>query len=79
MGTHCLTVVKQEGKEEDIIVMYRQEKGYPGGHGLELAESFGNIIIENGKLFKRTKDDNNKYANGMNCLSAQIVGHFKVA
>jgi len=83
MGTRSLTVVKeQEWKTEDgeiipakeIMVMYRQMDGYPEGHGAELVNAFGDIKICNGY---GTEQSSGKWANGMGCLAAQVVAHFK--
>jgi hypothetical protein len=53
--------------------MYRQFDGYPEGHGIDLAEFLSGITIVNGLSL----DDNSGIANGMGCLAAQIVAHFK--
>ena len=72
MGTRSLTVfVEDDGVE--IGVMYRQLDGYPEGHGRELAEMLSGIKMVNGL----SSDKPAKLANGMTCLAAQIVAHFK--
>ena len=77
MGTRSLTLVYTDHYREDcepIINMYRQFDGYPEGHGLELAmflNSFDEVV--NGIPV----GDKRKLANGMCCLSAQMVAHFK--
>lgn len=71
MGTRSLTFVY--GDEGPIINMYRQFDGYPSGHGLELAEFLKPFIILNGYSNPNAKNQ----ANGMGCLAAQIVAHFK--
>ena len=74
MGTRSLTVFKSawdDGKE--IAVMYRQFDGYLNGHGKELAEFLKDIVIVNGI----TIGDERKLANGMGCLAAQVIAHFK--
>ena len=71
MGTRSLTVF---GKGVDeIVVMYRQMDGYPTGHGQELAEFLDGFTVVNGYSFA----DNRKIANGLNCLAAQVIAHFK--
>ncbi len=70
MGTRCLTFV-YEG-DTPVINMYRQFDGYPSGHGFELAEFLGGFEIVNG--YGEVKP---KLANGMGCLAAQMVAHFK--
>lgn len=72
MGTRSLTIMQDEhGKE--IVVLYRQFDGYPEGHGADLKEFLSDMAIVNG-ISSRTPE---KAANGMGCLAAQIVVHFK--
>ena len=71
MGTRCLTIVKDDHSGKDIIVLYRQFDGYPDGHGAELKEHFGGFVIGNGRTGQL------RYANGMQCLAAQVVAAFK--
>jgi hypothetical protein len=74
MGTRCLTIVYNHDKP--ILNLYRQYDGYPGGHGAELAEFLGQFeAITNGIDIKETR----KTANGMGCLAAQLVAHFKTS
>ena len=77
MGTHCLTVVQEEWNKRslDILVMYRQYDGYPTGHGDELAAFLKPFTIVNG--LRGSKGQPEAIANGMGCLAAQIVAHFK--
>ena len=70
MGTRCLTTVMDGNKE--ILCMYRQYDGYPEGHGAELLSAFKGFAIVNGLGSNRKK-----IANGVGCLAAQIVAHFK--
>src|SRR3990172_4116421 len=72
MGTRCLTVVEDENGDE-ILNMYRPMDGYPEGHGKELADFLKDMTIVNGI----TNNDTRKIANGMGCLGAQLVAHFK--
>lgn len=72
MGTRSLTVVKEALKSKDIIVMYRQFDGYPSGHGAELK-----AFLEPLKLVNGLGRDSHNVANGMSCLAAQLVMHFK--
>lgn len=72
MGTRSLTVVLDDDNKE-VVVMYRQLDGYLDGHGKELKELFaGKPIINgiNGQNFKEA-------FNGMGCLAATMVAHFK--
>jgi len=72
MGTRSETIVKDdEGKI--LVRMYRQYDGYISGHGQDLREAFGHTIIING-IGSEHKGD---YANGMGCLAAQLIAHFK--
>jgi hypothetical protein len=73
MGTRSLTFV-YDGKEP-MINMYRQYDGYPSGHGSNLAEFLNSFdAIVNGI----SVGDNRKIANGMGCLAAQLIAHFKI-
>ena len=71
MGTRCLTVIK-DYNDKEIVVMYRQYDGYIDVHGHELANFCKDIKIVNGY-----GSDTKNIANGMGCLAAQIVSHFK--
>jgi hypothetical protein len=53
--------------------MYRQYDGYPTGHGAELAEFLAQFTMVNGISTRESR----KVANGMGCLAAQLVAHFK--
>ena len=73
MGTRSLTIVHDE-HNRPILNLYRQYDGYPTGHGAELAEFLGQFeAITHGIRGGETR----KTANGMGCLAAQIVTHFK--
>jgi hypothetical protein len=74
MGTRSLTIVRDEQGNE-IVNMYRQFDGYPNGHGSELLERFASTRLTRG--FSPDDTDNTAVANGMECLAAQVVGHFK--
>lgn len=69
MGTRSLTFV-YDGKKP-IMNMYRQYDGYPSGHGAELVE-----FLAGGKLVNGIGADRNVF-NGMGCLAASLVSHFK--
>jgi len=74
MGTRSLTFVYDDDNEP-IINMYAQWDGYPSGHGAELAKFLGSFeAITNGISLGEER----KTANGMGCLAAQLVAHFKV-
>ena len=72
MGTRCLTFVYND--KQPILNLYRQYDGYPEGHGKELGEFLKGLEITNG-ISKETKGK--RTANGMSCLAAQLVAHFK--
>lgn len=73
MGTRCLTIIYSEWNDKPLCGLYRQFDGYLSGHGAELKEKFGKFKIINGIPM----GDNTEKANGMGCLAAQIVAHFK--
>lgn len=75
MGTRSLTRVKDESGNI-LLTMYRQFDGYvEGGHGDELIGFLSGMVITNG--ISLGKDRPKKSANGMGCLAAQLVSHFK--
>ena len=71
MGTRCLTYV-YDG-DEPFVCMYRHFDGYPSGHGSDLADFLHDGKLVNGIPF----GDKAKVFNGMSCLAAQMVAHFK--
>ena len=71
MGTRSLTFVYNE-QGKPILNLYRQYDGYIEGHGAELAEFLAGKTLVNG--FGR---ESTALANGMGCLAASIVAHFK--
>lgn len=73
MGTRSLTVFLSEWDQKEIVVMYSQYDGYPTGHGKELQEFLNEFVVVNGL----TNNDPPKTANGMGCLAAQVIAHFK--
>jgi hypothetical protein len=73
MGTRCLTFV-YDG-EEPVINMYRQFDGYPTGHGAELAEFLNGGRLVNGLINTKTPEE--VVFNGMGCLAASMIAHFK--
>lgn len=74
MGTRCLTVFK-EANGTEICVLYRQFDGYPSGHGKELKDFLKGKKIVNGY---NDDDEKNGNFNGMGCLVAQVIAHFKL-
>ena len=75
MGTRSLTFVyeKYGQVQKPVVNMYRQFDGYPTGHGAELAE-----FLSAGKMVNGLRlGEDEKFFNGMGCLAAQMVAHFK--
>jgi len=70
MGTRSLTHIVEDS--ETLTTIYRQYDGYLSGHGLDLASFLADKKIVNG-----LSGDTKNLANGMGCLSAQIIAHFK--
>ena len=75
MGTRSLTVFNNEMDNEEIVVLYRQYDGYPTGHGRDLHRFLKKMEIVNGI----SNNEKRRIANGMGCLSAQIVAYLKEA
>ena len=73
MGTRSLTTFNDEYDNEEIVVLYRQYDGYPQGHGRELFEFLNEMVVVNGIGMNNPP----KIANGMDCLAAQVISHFK--
>jgi hypothetical protein len=77
MGTRSLTFVYEKyGQiQKPVVNMYRQFDGYPTGHGAELAEFLNGGRMVNG--LSATKTVKEVVFNGMGCLAASMVAHFK--
>ena len=73
MGTRCVTVV-EENNGDAILAMYRQMDGYPDGHGQELADFLRGKQLVNGISMSTSQKE---CFNGMGCLAASLVAHFK--
>jgi hypothetical protein len=72
MGTRALITLTDEWSDKEIVVIYRQMDGYPSCHGLELGTFLAPFTITNGISNTKTTT-----ANGMGCLAAQMIQHFK--
>lgn len=75
MGTRSLTFVYSEDETKltaRVICMYRQMDGYPSGHGKDLAEFLASSDMVNG-----LGSDSENVFNGVSCMAAQMVAHFK--
>lgn len=73
MGTSCVTIVFNELNEE-LVCMYRHFDGGPETHGKELHDFLLGKKITNGIETGMTLDT---HFNGMDCLAAALVAHFK--
>ena len=88
MGTRSLTYIEDSHQtavadeennnevhetKQNILCMYRQYDGYLSGHGAELAEFLQDFTVVNGYNSNTPK----RAANGMGCLAAQLIAHFK--
>jgi len=72
MGTRSITTILNE-EGEILLKLYRQFDGYFEGHGKELADFLKRLKLCNGI----SRETSETHANGMQCLAAQIVAHFK--
>ncbi len=72
MGTRSTTTVFDESGNP-LICLYRHFNGYYAGHGEELAKFLAEMNFVNGIGDKIPA----KSANGMGCLAAQLIAHFK--
>ncbi len=88
MGTRSLTYIEESHQtavadeennnevhetKQNILCMYRQYDGYFSGHGAELAEFLQDFNVVNGY----NSGTPERSANGMGCLAAQLIAHFK--
>ena len=75
MGTRSLTVFIDDYNKKEIVVMYRQYDGYIEWYGKRLCDylqSSDEVVNGIG-----ANDYVRKTANGMSCLAAQAIMHFK--
>jgi len=74
MGTRSTIKVKEENKKSKTIVnIYCQYDGYLEGVGMDLYNTFGHTKLLNGFNTHTAP----AYANGMECLAAQVVASLK--
>lgn len=73
MGTRSLTHIKEEDGTT-LLTLYGQYDGYPDGMGRDLVDFLAPFRIVNGF---GSDAEMGKTANGMGCLAAQLVKHFK--
>jgi len=75
MGTRSITRVHDAGKDSKVILaVYRHMDGYFEGMGVDLTEFLTGMNLVNGINLEKIPT---KAANGMSCLAAQLVAHFK--
>lgn len=72
MGTRALIKINDESNSV-VACLYSQWDGYPSGVGAELAAFLNGIKLINGY----TGQETSPVANGMGCLAAQLIVHFK--
>ncbi|MDQ3816125.1 MAG: hypothetical protein M3362_00355, partial [Acidobacteriota bacterium] len=72
MGTRAITVILNDYGEE-ICVLYRDSDGNPTEYGAALKEILSRTVLTEGIEPGLT----GRYANGMGCLAAQLIAHFK--
>ena len=79
MGTRSITRVHYAGKDSRVILaVYRQMDGYFECMGAELTAFLTDMTVVNGiNLGIDPNLCSKKAANGMSCLAAQLVAHFK--
>ena len=76
MGTRSTTHIF-DGKiseENHLVSIYKQYDGYISGYGADLSEFLNKMNLVNG--YDSTQETGG-FANGMGCLSAQLITHFK--
>lgn len=74
MGTRSITRVHDGDLNSKVILtIYRHFDGYFEGHGEELKKFLIDMVMTNGL----SSSNKGKVANGIGCLAAQIVAHFK--
>lgn len=72
MGTRALIKIRDESTSV-VACLYSQWDGYPSGLGVELSAFLNGIKLVNGF----TGQESGPVANGLGCLAAQMVVHFK--
>ena len=73
MGTRSTTTIYED--REPLMTFYRQYDGYPSGHGQALVDFLKTIKMVNG--IPMGQDEPMQMANGVGCLVAQMIVHFK--
>jgi hypothetical protein len=80
MGTRSLTYFYDDKfnnteMQDPLLCFYRQYDGYIAGHGFDLGFYLSKFKVVNG--LGRNDDTEIRIANGMGCLSAQMIALFK--
>ena len=70
MSTRANVVFMQDDEQKAVI--YKHWDGYPTGFGHELAE-----FLDGKKIVNGIRPDAKNIFNGMGCLAASVVAHFK--
>jgi len=73
MGTRSTTTLISEWNNQPLLTLYSQYDGYWSGHGEELKRFLSEFRMVNGLSLNQ----HGRVANGMGCLAAQLVAHFK--
>lgn len=75
MGTRSnIRVYDEYASETALVNIYQQYDGYRAGVGNSLMKFLDGMVIVNGL----GQDTPEKIANGMGCLAAQLVSHYKI-
>lgn len=76
MGTRSTTHIYNGAisDENHLVSIYKQFDGYISGYGADLSEFLNKMKFVNG--YDSTQE-NGGFANGMGCLCAQLIKHFK--
>jgi hypothetical protein len=73
MSTSASVIIYEEENNHPLTQIYFTQDGFPHSLGTKLCDLIKNIKIVNGLTDTNKKNS----ANGMGCLAAQIVAHFK--
>lgn len=76
MGTRSTTHIYDGiiSDETHLVSAYKQYDGYLSGYGKDLLEFLQSKTLVNGY---NSTQENGGFANGMGCLAAQLIQHFK--
>src|SRR5690606_30353852 len=74
MGTRSTTTFINEYDGKPMATCYKQCDGYPSGYGQDLADFLSGKTLVNGFSIGDTIETR---FNGMGCLAAAVIAHFK--